>query len=50
VVFESNTIFRDVFATQVVVDDEQRFVTDQNQNCGLAAANAVLKIISENSN
>jgi putative intracellular protease/amidase len=50
VVFESNTAFRDVFATRVVVDDEQRFVTGQNQNSGLEAANAVLKIISENSN
>ena len=50
VVFESNTAFRDVFATHVVVDDEQRFVTGQNQNSGLEAANAVLKIISENSN
>jgi hypothetical protein len=33
----------------VVVDDEQRFVTGQNQNSGLEAANVVLKIVSENS-
>ena len=50
VVFESNTAFRDLFATRVVVDDEQRFVTGQNQNSGLEAANVVLKIVSENSN
>mgnify|MGYP002632720377 FL=1 len=50
VVFESNTAFRDFFATRVVVDDEQRFVTGQNQNSGLEAANVVLKIVSENSN
>jgi putative intracellular protease/amidase len=50
VVFESNTAFRDVFATRVVVDDEQRFVTGQNQNSGLEAANAMLKIVSEDSN
>ena len=49
VVFDSNTAFRDVFATYVVVDDEQRFVTGQNQNSGLEAANAVLKIIFEKS-
>ena len=46
VVFDSNTAFREVFATYVVVDDEQRFVTGQNQNSGLEAAHAVLKIIS----
>ncbi|MEZ7990385.1 MAG: type 1 glutamine amidotransferase domain-containing protein [Halioglobus sp.] len=49
VVFESNTAFWDLFATRVVVDDEQRFVTGQNQNSGLEAANVVLKIVSENS-
>ena len=49
VVFESNTAFRDFFATRVVVDDEQRFVTGQNQNSGLEAANVVLKIVSGNS-
>ena len=49
VVFESNTRFIDFLATLVVVDDEERFVTGQNQNSGLEAANVVLKIVSENS-
>ncbi len=49
VVFESNTRFVDFLATLVVVDDEERFVTGQNQNSGLEAANVVLKIVSENS-
>ena len=32
--YESETSFRDFFATHVVIDDEQRFVTGQNQNSG----------------
>ena len=49
VIFESNTAFRDLFATHVVVDDEQRFVTGQNQNSGLEAAYKILKLLSEKS-
>ncbi len=47
VVFESQSAFRDVFATHVAVDDEQRFVTGQNQNSGLEAAHTVMRILSE---
>ena len=47
VVFESNTAFRDMFATHVVIDDERRFVTGQNQNSGLEAAHKILKILAE---
>jgi hypothetical protein len=36
-IYESQTAFRDMFATHVVVDNEQRFVTGQNQNSGLEA-------------
>ena len=38
VIFESQTAFRDMLATHVVVDDEQRFVTGQNQNSGRETA------------
>ncbi|GEM_PF-3908188 len=34
VLCESQTTFRDLFATHVVADDERRFVTGQNQNSG----------------
>jgi putative intracellular protease/amidase len=47
VVFESQSAFRDVFATHVAVDDEQRFVTGQNQNSGLEAAHTLMRILSE---
>ncbi|MEP4147640.1 MAG: type 1 glutamine amidotransferase domain-containing protein [Halioglobus sp.] len=47
VVFESNTAFRDFFATHVTVDDEQRFVTGQNQNSGRETAQEMLAIIAE---
>jgi putative intracellular protease/amidase len=47
VVFESQTAFRDIFATHVTVDDERRFVTGQNQNSGLETANRMMQIISE---
>ena len=46
VVFEANTAFRDLFATHVVIDDERRFVTGQNQNSGLEAAHTILGIIA----
>ena len=44
-IFESRSAFRDVFATLVVVDDEQRFVTGQNQNSGLEAAHTMMALI-----
>ncbi len=45
--FEANTAFRDMFATHVVVDDEKRFVTGQNQNSGLEAAHVAMAVIAE---
>jgi putative intracellular protease/amidase len=49
VFFESNTRFRDLFATLVVVDDEERFVTGQNQNSGRETAHKMLLLIAEKS-
>jgi putative intracellular protease/amidase len=46
-VFESQTGFRDMLATHVTVDDEQRFVTGQNQNSGLETAHNMMLILSE---
>ena len=47
VVFESQTAFRDMLATHVVVDEEQRFVTGQNQNSGLETSHSMMRILSE---
>jgi len=47
VVFESQTAFKDIFATHVTVDDEQRFVTGQNQNSGLETAHTMMRILNE---
>lgn len=47
VIFESQTAFVDFFATYVAVDDEQRFVTGQNQNSGLETANVMMGILDE---
>jgi putative intracellular protease/amidase len=47
VVFESQTAFRDIFATHVTADEEQRFVTGQNQNSGLETAHTMMRILSE---
>lgn len=47
VVFESQTAFLDFFATHVSIDEEQRFVTGQNQNSGLETAHAMMAILSE---
>ena len=46
-IFESQSAFRDVFATHVAVDDEQRFVTGQNQNSGLEAAHVMMQVYAE---
>ena len=47
VVFESQTAFRDIFATHVTVDDEERFVTGQNQNSGLETSNVMMQVLAE---
>jgi putative intracellular protease/amidase len=46
-VFESQTAFKDILATHVTVDDEQRFVTGQNQNSGLETAHTMMGILHE---
>jgi putative intracellular protease/amidase len=46
VIFESNTGFLDFLATLVVVDDEERFVTGQNQNSGRETAHTMLKLVA----
>ena len=47
VVFESQTAFRDLLATHVVVDDEKRFVTGQNQNSGRETAQKMMAVITD---
>ena len=49
VIFESNTRFMDFLATLVVVDDEERFVTGQNQNSGRETAHRMLELVASNS-
>ena len=44
--YESQTAFRDIFATHVVVDDEKRFVTGQNQNSGLETAHGMMRLLA----
>ncbi|MDX1698062.1 MAG: type 1 glutamine amidotransferase domain-containing protein [Thiohalobacterales bacterium] len=46
VLFESQSAFRDMFATHVVVDDERRFVTGQNQNSGLETSHRMMQVIA----
>ena len=46
VIYEYESAFRDFFATHVTVDDEQRFVTGQNQNSGLEAAHKITGILA----
>ncbi|MEH6567472.1 MAG: type 1 glutamine amidotransferase domain-containing protein [Halioglobus sp.] len=48
VIYESQSAFRDFFATHVVVDDERRFVTGQNQNSGHETAQKMMAIIAGN--
>jgi putative intracellular protease/amidase len=48
-IFESNTAFLDFFATHVVVDNQERFVTGQNQNSGHETAQAMMAIIAKRS-
>ncbi|MDG1164277.1 MAG: hypothetical protein P8N61_02780, partial [Porticoccaceae bacterium] len=47
--FEAETKLVDVFATHVVVDDERRFVTGQNQNSGHETAHQMMAIIAKRS-
>ena len=47
VIFESNTRFMDFLATRVVIDDEKRFVTGQNQNSGRETAHKMLVLVAE---
>jgi putative intracellular protease/amidase len=47
VVFESQTAFRDMLATHVVVDDEKRFVTGQNQNSGRETSQKMMAVIAQ---
>ena len=46
-VFESQTAFRDMFANHTVIDDEERFVTGQNQNAGAEVANTAMVLVSQ---
>ena len=46
-IYESETAFRDMFATHVAVDDEQRFVTGQNQNSGHETAHEMMRLIAQ---
>ena len=45
--YESQTAFQDMFATHVVVDDEKRFVTGQNQNSWLETAHKMMAVIAD---
>jgi putative intracellular protease/amidase len=45
--YESQTAFLDMLATHVVVDDEKRFVTGQNQNSGLETSHKMMAVIAE---
>ena len=45
-IFESQTAFRDVFATHVAIDTEQRFITGQNQNSGMETAQKMIAIMA----
>ncbi|MBY6191124.1 type 1 glutamine amidotransferase domain-containing protein [Microbulbifer agarilyticus] len=45
--YEKQTAFRDIFATHVVVDDERRFVTGQNQNSGYETAHQMMAIVAK---
>ena len=45
-VFESRTAFWDIFANHVVVDDQERFVTGQNQNAGHETAQKIMSILA----
>jgi putative intracellular protease/amidase len=45
--YESQTAFRDMFATHVVIDKEKRFVTGQNQNSSTETAHKMMQVIAD---
>lgn len=45
-IYESSTALRDIFATHVVVDDEARFVTGQNQNSGHETSHTMMALLA----
>jgi putative intracellular protease/amidase len=45
--YESDTAFLDFFATHVVIDEEARFVTGQNQNSGRETAHEMMRLLAE---
>jgi putative intracellular protease/amidase len=47
VLYESATAFRDMLATHVVTDQEERFVTGQNQNSGHETAHEMMRLIAQ---
>lgn len=46
-IFEGKAGFRDFFETLVVIDDEERFITGQNQNSGLEASHLMMQLLAE---
>ena len=46
--FQANHKSMDFFATLTVIDEEQRFITGQNQNSGHETSQLILKVLSDN--
>lgn len=46
-VFECHSPWLDIFANHVVVDDEERFVTGQNQNAGHETAQKIMALLAK---
>ena len=46
VIFDSKSKLIDLFANLTVVDDEERFVTGQNQNAGHETAQKMMSILA----
>ncbi|MGI9294790.1 MAG: type 1 glutamine amidotransferase domain-containing protein [Pseudomonadales bacterium] len=49
VIYEKSTAFLDFFASHVVIDDEERFVTGLNQNSGRETAHKMMALIAKRS-
>ena len=47
VIFQSKSKFNDLFANHVIIDDEKRFVTGQNQNAGHETAQMMMSILAK---
>lgn len=45
VIFQSKTKFKDFFANLVTIDDENRFITGQNQNAGHEISQKIMEIL-----